>query len=294
MNKELTALINLLEDPDPEVIKSIIPQIQAYGLSAIEPLDKAIEAAVSSEHFHRIEDLVSEIKFDNTRNRTAKWISSGICDLQVGYQTVCELVNPPEQVPPDYQQISLFNDIRNEIWLELNKNLTALEKIRVLNFFFYEKHGYHQDIKNPDHLSRFSLTRLSANKVGNEQSILAAYSIISRNLDLPIYGVNIPGLSLLAYLDLPFSPKPGFNPSKSPVLFFIHPGENGRIFGIEEVKYFLTKFYPEMINQPIQPSSNSIMVKHFTRALLKSSKKLGKNETQRRARDLLSLWESTV
>jgi len=94
----------------------------------------------------------------------------------------------------------------------------------------------------------------------------------------------------LAYLDLPFTPKPGFDPSNTPILFFIHPGDKGRIFGIDEVRFFLSKFYPDIVSQPVLACSDSLLVKHFTRALAKSCKKVGKTDIAKKAEDLLKLW----
>ena len=289
MKTELRALIDLLEDPDPQVFQSLKTLILAYGTQAIEDLENAGRKAVSEEHLYRIEYLISELLFRDIRHRMRDWIISGGTDIHEGYKLVAELIHSDSR---HYTYKNLFSEIRNEAWLELNNKLTALEKTMVVNHFFYDKYQLQIDTKNPALPARYSLSRLASDKLGNEESLLAAYTVVARGLDLPIFGVQIPGLSLLAYLDLPFIPRPGFDPSNTPILFFIHPGEKGRIFGIEEVRFFLSKFYPDLVSQEVRACTDTILLRNYIRSLAKSCMKAGKNELESKLFDLLNLWKA--
>jgi len=289
MKANLESLIILLEDPDPGVFESVSRHILDYGPDALPFLEKAGNKALTSDHLDRIDQIVSELKFKGIKIRLKAWISSGGNDLYQGIGMLAELVDTAHH---QAKQGFIVGSLRNEVWLELNNRLTALEKIRLVSYYFFEKHGLRLDFNNPGHPSRFSLNRLVIDRAGNEFSLAAAYAILSRALDLPVFGVNIPGYPLLAYLDLPLFPNRHFNPEDFPVIFFIHPGDNGRLLGMNEAQYLAAAYYPDYDESEIKPCSDLLFAKKYTIAMAKSCRKAGKIQTALRAEELADLWET--
>lgn len=287
MKNDLKTLIKLIEDPDPEVYNKLSPVIMDFGLSALNELEKASRVAETKEHFERINHLIEELLFSDIKRRFSEWINSKGQDISYGINLINEVVNPDIHY---IESIDHLKSFQNEIWLELNSRLTSLEKMRVINYFIYEKYNFRIADNKKNHPTNFSLSRLATERLGNGESLHLIYAIIARGLGLPVYGVHFPGLTLLAYLDIPFAPKPGFDPSQSPVLFFIHPANKGRILGIDDVHFFLSKFYPGFDNKKILACSDSILVKQFAMAIARSCKNSGKTDLEKRILELLALW----
>jgi regulator of sirC expression with transglutaminase-like and TPR domain len=125
-------------------------------------------------------------------------------------------------------------------------------------------------------------------KKGNPLSLSLIYSIIAQNLNIPIYGVNLPNHFILAYMDeyavnqfLPENNDYG-------VLFYINPFSKGSIFGTDEIKEFL-----DGINQPhsrdyFEPCSNTSIIKRMLTNLIASFQEVGNSE---KVNELIELRE---
>ncbi len=286
MKDELSLLISLLEDPDPEIYRRLSQQIFSSGEKAIPLLEKACFSASSRDHFDRMDQLLAELYFRRIKDRLKVWIS-GDKDLLTGITLVTEIMDSEKA---SEKIIKILSDLRNEIWVELNNKLTALEKTRIVNHFFFTKENFKVKTTIQAHPKDFSLSRLVSDKSGTEQSVFAAYTIIVRMLGLPIYGVNIPGTSILAYLDFPFTSKPGYVPASVKPLFFISPVEDGRILGTEEVRLYFSELYPDIAYKEVKAISDLQFVEQYTIQIARSCRKSGKKELENKLRELLTLW----
>ena len=97
-------------------------------------------------------------------------------------------------------EISLDRIIK-DVWLELNNNLTALEKVRILNHIIYDVHGFTKNTKNFYSPQNSFINQVLETGKGNPISLAVVYIIIAQRLNLPVYGVNLPKNFILAYRD---------------------------------------------------------------------------------------------
>lgn len=286
MKDEMSLLISLLEDPDHEIYQRMSQQILAEGEKALPLLEEALLSASSSDHFDRIDKLISEIYFRRLMNRLKDWIY-GEKDLLSGITLVTEIIDSEKE---SEKIIKTLSDLRNEIWVELSSKLTALEKTIIVNHFLFTKANFQIYTPAKDQPKNFSLAKLVSDKSGSEQSVFAAYTIIVRMLGLPIYFVNVPGGSLLAYLDIPITPKAGFKPDQVQTLFFISPIEKGRILGSKELRHYLNDQYPDFNYHDIKAISDLQYVEYYASLIARSCNKSGKQELEAKIRKLLTLW----
>ena len=284
---DILFIVKLLEDPDEEVYRSLSQRILAHGTSAIPLLEKECLEAKSRDHYDRINQLLSELRFRKTLSNLKEWLSADNSDLIDGLLFTNQVLDPDVKIDIILKQI---DKIHNEIWLELSNRLTALEKSRIINHILFSKYGFKIKWNKPGKIKTTSLSNLLSEKSGTEDSVFALYSIIARKLGLPIFGVNIPGISLLTYLDLPLTPKPGFEPSNAATFFFIHPAEKGRLYSLEEVRNFIGKIYPEFKNKEIKAYNDKKLVKHYLRHLAMNNRSMGKFEIEGKLKELLNLW----
>jgi regulator of sirC expression with transglutaminase-like and TPR domain len=91
--------------------------------------------------------------------------------------------------------------IRQDIWLELNDNLTAFEKVRVFNHIFFQTHGFKGNKRNYHAPQNSYINEVLDSRKGNPLSLAIIYQVLAEDLDLPLRGVNLPNHFVLAYLD---------------------------------------------------------------------------------------------
>jgi len=286
MGNELEILIHLLEDPDPEVHASLYSRILAKGKDILPELEKASLDAASSEHFDRINKIIKELRFQDVKEKLSAWIKSDKPDLLEGILIISMLVEPDTS---PLKARDLIKKLKNEIWLELNIRLTALEKVLILNHFLFKKNDFRPDPSKVNSIRDYSFNSFLSVRSGNNLMIHLFYAVISRQLALPVYGVDLPGVFLLSYIDDPI-PEISHQPSGSPTLFLIHPAEKGRVFGIEEFQNFLSSSYPSFIRDKILPCSDVHLLKTYVTELLKTSRLAGRKELENKFSELLKLW----
>ena len=133
--KDITALISLLDDPDDEIFSHIREKLLSYGSPVIPFLEREWEKSFESVIQTRIENIIHHIQFNDTFLNLKKWVESGGKDLLSGIILIARYQYP------DLDEASILKQIeriKHDAWLELNPNLTALEKVRVLNHIIFE------------------------------------------------------------------------------------------------------------------------------------------------------------
>jgi regulator of sirC expression with transglutaminase-like and TPR domain len=157
--------------------------------------------------------------------------------------------------------------LRQDIWLELNERLTALETVNVVNHILFKLCGYTSvsgEIQNAPH----SLFDVLNTKTGTSLSIGTLYLLLARSLDLPIYGVNLPGHFLLCYVEqMPEWLLPEGETNTEEILFYINPAAGGSILDREEIEEFITSQHLPLDQRFFDPCSNSDVVTRNINAL---------------------------
>jgi hypothetical protein len=118
--KELNALIVLLEDPDDQVFEQIRNKLLSLGQEVIPALEHVWETTFNNILQTRIEDIIQTIQFNDVREALADWAHTGGDDLLHGTLLVARYQYPDLDEESVRRQIDL---IRKDIWLELNPNL---------------------------------------------------------------------------------------------------------------------------------------------------------------------------
>jgi regulator of sirC expression with transglutaminase-like and TPR domain len=177
---------------------------------------------------------------------------------------------------PDLDEERIINKIeviKRDIWLELNPNLTALEKVRVMNHIIFEIHGYSGNTANFHAPQNSYLNNVLESKKGNPLSLSILYSVIAQSLGLPVYGVNLPEHFILAYKDefedLELEDHP------YGVLFYINTFSKGTVFGKREIDTFLKQINMQPLDMFYSPCTNVDIVRRMLRNLIAAYEKLG-------------------
>lgn len=280
---ELKALINLLDDPDEEIYLHVKDKLLSLGQEVIPVLENAWELGdpFNTTVQTRIENIIHNIQFDTISEELSLWAQLGATDLLEGAMLVAKYQYPDldeEKIQTRLQQIT------QDIWLELNDNLTALEKVKILNHIIFDVHAFSGNTTNFHAPQNSYINNVIESKKGNPLSLCILYAITAQRLNIPIYGVNLPQHFILAYQtdkNLTSVKEGEFDHN---VLFYINPFSKGSIFGKKEIDVFLKQLNLEPQPSFYQPCSNLDIIKRLLQNLISSYEKLGypskKNELQ--------------
>lgn len=269
--KELDALISLLDDPDDAIFEQIRGKLMSLGNEVIPALENAWENSFDSLIQQRIENIIHKIQFSSVLLRLKEWAKPENQNLLEGAVIVARYQYPDLDEEKIRKQIE---QIKQDVWLELNNNLTALEKVRVINHIVFDVHSFSGNTTNYHAPQNSYLNNVLESKKGNPLSLSILYTLLAQDLNIPIYGVNLPEHFVLAYVDdhdvLPFT-----GDESDKVLFYINPFSRGAVFSRKEIDAFLKQLKLTPQNSFFEPCSNLDIIKRLLRNLILSYEKLG-------------------
>lgn len=278
---EVTSLIRLLDDPDPEIYDHVHQKLLSYGSEAVEYLESAFEQAFDSIQQERIANLVHEIQFGVLKNDLKLWHQSGAFDLLQGIL----IINRYQYPDLDEQKIiNQIEAIKRDIWIQMMNEASPSEQIKLINHVFYHIHGFSGNTTNHLDPQNSYLSQVLETKKGNQPSLAIIYSIIAQKLDIPVYGVNLPQHFILAYVD-----ETKQSEFESGILFYINAFNKGFIFGRRDVDMFLKQLNLNSDKQFYEPCSNTDIIKRVLRNLISAYEHLGSSEKVNELNDLLEL-----
>lgn len=272
--EEIQALLQLLDDPNDEVNQTVTTRILEQGPTILPDLEAAWEGSMDPMHQDRIINLIQEIQTQNNHNHLQKWVRTGQNDLLKGVFLISRYQYPDLEMKE--LEISLDRIIK-DVWLELNNNLTALEKVRILNHIIYDVHGFTKNTKNFYSPQNSFINQVLETGKGNPISLAVVYSIIAQRLNLPIFGVNLPKNFILAYKD-ELVVGSGFDEVAEDILFYINPYNRGAVLGRREIEYFLKQQKIEPQESHFRPCSNLEMIVRILHNLINAYHKSGYRE----------------
>lgn len=253
--KKVQALIQLLDDPNHEVFIAVREKLLSIGKSVIPELEEAWEDNLSEFSQERIENIIHSIQFESTYRELKEWSEHGGNDILKGAYIISSYKYPDL----DYNEIiNPVEAIKNDVWLELNDELTALEKVKVLNHIIFDIHRFERVQTKVNSPRNIYINEVISSKKGGAVPLAIIYLTISRMLNLPIDGVNLPKNLILAYRDENgvFSQKE----TAGGVLFYINPFNRGTVFGRREITHFLKQQNLDDQAEYYKPCSDKVII----------------------------------
>jgi regulator of sirC expression with transglutaminase-like and TPR domain len=284
INKELSALINLLDEPDENAFGHIEMKIYSFGQEAIPILEKAWENSFEGIVQERIERIIRKIQQNVLHFEFSNWIKLGSSDLLKGFLLISRTQYP------DLDEENITNRIeqmKRDAWLELNDNLTALENIKVLNHIIYDLHNFDGNKINIHAPQNSYINTLLETRKGSPLSLGMLYIIIAQKLNVPVYGVNLPQHFILAYTTEMVKPYPDEND----VLFYLNPFNKGAVFTRREIELFIRQLKIKPEEYYFSPCTNVDIIKRLIHNLKYSYNQLGYPDKIEELENLLKLIE---
>jgi regulator of sirC expression with transglutaminase-like and TPR domain len=287
-NSEVNALISLIEDPDESIFNQVRNELKSYGEQIVPQLEQYWELQSLGPLFHsRLTEIINSIQYDGVYNRLKEWNNSADKNLLEGALIINRYQYPGYEEEELKHQVSR---IRQDIWLEINDNLTALEVVNVMNHMLFNHFGFCGDKENVTDPRLNFMADVLTTRYGNPLSLGLFYAHLAEQLELPIYPINLPSHFLLCYLDYhPDNKEFGMMPEDAEVLFYINPFNGGAILHREEIDLFLVKQNLPSEDCFFSPCSNKQVISRMLNNLIHTYISLNNDDKVRELRTLQSL-----
>ena len=276
---QLKALIQLLDDPDADVYENVHGKLVSFGKPVIPLLETEWELSGRFQIQERIEVIIDEIEFETGKEALSSWAAGDANNLLEG-----ALVASTFQYPySDHEHIfEVVENLRKDVWLELNENLTSLEKVRVINHIVYDVHHFKPFSKHHESYHSYFVNYLFDHLKGSPIALGILYKHLADLLELPIIGLNLPYHFILGYRDV-------HNDTENEMLFYINPFSNGAVFGRGELERYIEKAGINMHFSELKPMNNIHIIKRMLNEMKACYQRLGKYQKLDQANALAQL-----
>ncbi len=264
--KELKALISLVDEPDDSLFKQVRDHIFSYGAQAIPELEKVWEHTLDGHIQDRIISIIHEIQQRELYNELSNWALFGYDDLLKGFLIVTRYQYPDLDIHEVTREIG---QIVQQVWMEMNPDLTPLEKIKVINHVLFDINGFTGNTTNIKSPENFYLKPLLESRKGNPLSLGMLYVLVARSLRIPIYGVNLPRHFVLAYLEESHS-KTAAEAQSDQVLFYLNPFNKGAVFTRNEIELYIRQMRLTKEKKYFLPCSNLEIIGRMINGLIET------------------------
>ncbi len=274
-DKELSALVSLLDDTDRDVKTHVRDKLISLGHEIIPFLEKKWEETFNPEVQKELEELVHHLQFSQLKQRLQEWISSPDQDLLTGLW----IINTFQYPDLDFDKLNAeMHQIYFEVWTAFKNDLLPYDQVKIINSVLFNTLRFSANTKNFHSPGNSMLSNVLDTKRGNPISLCTIYLLVAKKLGLPIYGVNLPNLFVLTYKSYDIN-------------FYINAFNKGLIFSRKDIQNYLEHLKIETREIFFQPCTNLEIVIRTLRNLIVSFDKLGEAEKVEELKELLVILE---
>lgn len=271
-DREIKALISLLDDDDPEVAPLVEAQIRSLGGEVIPLLETEWESSFNPLVQKRIEDLIHDLQFTTLVEKLRNWKDGGALELLEGLWLVATYQYPDLPIEKLRRELE---QIYYEVWMEFRPHMHPVDQIKTLNSVFFGKLKFGANTKNFHSANNSMLNVVLESRKGNPVSLCVIYMLVAQRLHVPVYGVNLPSLFVLTY-------------KTEHVQFYVNVFNKGLIFNRSDIENYIAQLNLAPRDLFFQPCSHLEIVKRVLRSLMMAFEKTGDDERVREVGQLLA------
>ena len=261
-NKEIKALISLLEDEDEGIALHVEEKIVSLGESMIPFLEEEWESSINPEVQKKIEELIHKLQYEALLSKLVSWKNGGAVNLIEGMW----LVNSYQYPDASLENINkTLDQIYYEAWLHVRPDMHPYDQIKALNHVLFKLYKFSANTKNFHSPANSMLHLALETKRGNPLTLCVIYLTIAQKLELPIFGVNLPNLFILTY-------------KKDDFQFYINVYNKGLMLSKADIDNYILQLNLNPVDIFYEPCPNLDIVKRALRNLALSFEKLNEAE----------------
>ena len=202
VSSELDHLIKLLDDEDENIYSNIKERFIFHGDDTALFLKKFLNDE-NKLIKKRAGEIITAINFDSIRQKFIKTVNSDEDQILEKLMFLLSEFADPE-IKKEYY-VSYLNKLADKIKSELsivNPDVNSINPevllIKVINYLV-ETEKYKANDSDHPNADHFYLHKVIDNKSGSYETLSVIYILILRRLRIPVFGVNLPGYSILKY-----------------------------------------------------------------------------------------------
>ncbi len=259
--KELRALISLLDDQDSEVAAHVEQKILELGNEIIPFLESEWEANIQPEAQKRLEDIIHFIQFEHLKNELIRWKQSENQDLIDGAWLICTYQYPDVELE---KVKAAVDQLYYEAWTGFSTEMRPIDQVKTLNNVFFNKLKFAPNTKNFHSPGNSMINVVMDTRKGNPISLSVIYILLAEKLKIPVFGVNLPNLFIMTY-------------KSDEIQFYINTFNRGLIFQKEDIDNYLNNISMVPREEFYQPTTSVEIIKRMLRNLIMSFEKMGEH-----------------
>jgi regulator of sirC expression with transglutaminase-like and TPR domain len=257
--KEIKALVSLLDDDDHSIVSLVEDKIISLGHIIIPFLESEWENSFNPVIQKKIEELIHTLQFENLKIKLSEWKKSGYEDLLEGMWLISTYQYPDIDILKLRNEIDrIYEEAKQEVRLDVH----PYDQVKFLNSVIFSRNKFSANTKNFHSPSNSLLNVVLESKKGNPISLCVIYLLVAQRLGLPVYGVNLPNLFILTF--------------KTPeIQFYINAFNRGIIFSRADLENYVSHLNINPIDIFFEPCTNLAIIKRVLRNLIVAFEKIG-------------------
>lgn len=280
LQREISALIQLLDDPETSVQEAVRKRLTEIGEAAVPQLDAFRVSTSDGALKQNAEQIIRAVTIDSFQDEVAILAGEGIHTMEELEDAVflfSRFLNPTLRIRP-YSE--LLDKMADEAVSALRKaESSEAQMLAFIHFLFTEKgyKGCKNDYLNPRHSY---LHTVLTGKEGIPLTLAFVLLFTARRLNLPFYGLNIPLHFLVKYV----------TPSNESII--IDPFNQGSILTREQCDNFLVKNGIRKFSEYYQTATPYSMFTRFVRNLINGHAESGEARSAKLLQQYLMMIEA--
>lgn len=273
--KEIKALISLLDDEDHEVSQHVEDKILSLGGNVIPFLETEWEGNFNPIIQRKIEELIHELQLSIMIERLQAWKNGGGLDLLEGMWIIATYHYPDLSME---KLKTVIEQLYYDIWIQFQEEMNAVDQIKRINSIFFGVMNFAANTKNFHSPANSMINVVLENRRGNPITLCVIYLLIARKLNMPVYGVNLPNLFVLTY-------------KSDKTQFYINVFNRGIIFSKTDIDHYIAQLNIKSKDIFYQPCTNLEIVQRVLRNLILSYEKTSEQD---KIKEIEKILKSTL
>ncbi len=225
---EIESLLYLLDDPDEFVRSSVLQRFESMTQHQIPLLDEFRSKTRDEKAKRILDETILKLTFPTIEQEFLNLVESGVTtfeELETAIVLLTRIQNPTIR---EELYIRKLNYMASEIQAEIQYTLQPIKQMELLIYHVFHTHGYRAPENGSFLPQNVQLSAVMDGKQGIPLSLSLVVLFLSRRLELPFNGINMP-IHFLMRFDFDAQ------------VVYLDPYNGGRPVSVEECLNFLKK-----------------------------------------------------
>jgi regulator of sirC expression with transglutaminase-like and TPR domain len=193
---QIKALIRLLSDEDERVARTIAGKLTEIGAPAVPLLREAeIEHPVMAARISGILDEIRGQRLEGDFHALSACDDDNL-DLEAGAFLIARFAYPDLEAS-SYGDV--LDAMAREVRERLGRKASGEEIVKAINRYLFVEQGFAGNTREYYDVENSYLNRVLERKTGIPISLGTVYLLVGKRLELPVFGVGMPGHFLVKY-----------------------------------------------------------------------------------------------